>query len=69
MPESASPRARRADHGVMGETHVPEEPKKIHGDKLAEAFRDTRRAGDLPRHPASERKEKTGSGLSGDRRR
>lgn len=39
----------------MGETHTPEAPKKIHGDKLAEAFRD--QAGDvskLPRHPASE---------------
>ncbi|MEU4623942.1 hypothetical protein AB0G04_28705 [Actinoplanes sp. NPDC023801] len=52
----------------MGETHVPEEPKKIHGDKLAEAFREPReaedqpRAEDLPRHPASRTKEKTRSG-------
>jgi hypothetical protein len=51
----------------MGETHVPEEPKKIHGDKLAEAFRDHQRAEDLPRHPASEQKEKAGSGRSADR--
>jgi hypothetical protein len=50
----------------MAETHVPEAPKKIHGDKLAEAFRDQRRAEDLPRHPAGAKKEKTGSGRDAD---
>jgi hypothetical protein len=53
----------------MGETHVTEEPKKIHGDKLAEAFRDHPRAADLPRHPAAGTKEKTGSGPQADRGR
>ncbi|BEL07013.1 hypothetical protein Q0Z83_052040 [Actinoplanes sichuanensis] len=38
----------------MGETHVPEAPKKIHGDKLAEAFREPKPdISRLPRHPAS----------------
>ena len=29
---------RLDDHGGMAELHIPEEPKKFHGDKLAEAF-------------------------------
>jgi hypothetical protein len=38
----------------MGEIHVPEAPKKIHGDKLAEAFREQKPdISRLPRHPAS----------------
>ncbi|GIF39245.1 hypothetical protein [Actinoplanes xinjiangensis] len=41
----------------MAETHVPEAPKKIHGDKLAEAFRDQPDVSRMPRHPAG-RKEK-----------
>lgn len=56
----ASPdRPGRPTMETMAETHVPEVPKKIHGDKLAEAFRqqqpDVTR---MPRHPAGP-KEKT----------
>jgi hypothetical protein len=37
----------------MAETHVPEAPKKIHGDKLAEAFREQQPdVSRMPRHPA-----------------
>ncbi|MDI6102292.1 hypothetical protein QLQ12_27105 [Actinoplanes sp. NEAU-A12] len=42
----------------MGETHTPQEPKKIHGDKLAEAFREQDdEVAELPRHPSSEQKQ------------
>ena len=41
----------------MDETLAPDEPRKIHGDKLAAAFR-TRpdEVADMKRHPASDRK-------------
>lgn len=38
--------------GGMGETHTPEAPLKIHGDKLAEAFRQQPDVRRMPRHPA-----------------
>ena len=56
----------------MGETDVPEGPKKIHGNKLAEAFRQRKDVGELSRHSAEEMKrsrDEEGGWVSGGRRR
>lgn len=51
----------------MGETRTPEEPKKIHGDKLAEAFGEQPdEVVELPRHPGGEQKD-SGWARGGDR--